>query len=309
MISIPALHLICLSPTTLLSARGSSLHAGGRADSPSDKATRPCLTFHPFSSLILPRPFLPRTQTRTLSPCSLSLCVRTEDRGQAAWQAGGLVCGIVLISTGIWRRKLRYLPAQPLSSKPPLISLLLPLSLSLCLWRLLPSCRLRRQVCEGCRCQLSFSWTTANLSPYLPSVVISSFIPISLSLFPPTSPGLSVNELCVLSLFLFSSLVSGRTCVFFLGREGGGMRTGCYGALIGTLAQRYQGRAGRSAPRSVDSLCPPHHASSAICEQCVKLKTDTPFPPRPGHVCLLQWPEKGQKSMGRQRELYIPSEQ
>ena len=93
------------------------------------------------------------------------------------------------------------------------------------------------------------------------------------------------------------------------GGGGGGGGTGCYGALIGTLAQRYQGRAGRSAPRSVDSLCPPHRASSAICEQCVKLKTDTPFPPRPGHVCLLQRPEKGQKSMGRQRELYIPSEQ
>lgn len=38
-------------------------------------------------------------------------------------------------------------------------------------------------------------------------------------------------------------------------------------------------------------------------------KHNTPFPPRPGGVCLLQWPDKGQKSMGGQRELYIPSEQ
>ena len=118
-------HSSSLHPPLLLSARATRLHAGGRADSPSDKATRPRLTFHPFSSLLLPRPFLPHTQTHTLtlthtsSPGSLSLCVGAEDRGQAAWQAGGLVCGTVLISTGIWRRKPRYLPAQPFSSKPP----------------------------------------------------------------------------------------------------------------------------------------------------------------------------------------------
>ena len=111
----------------------------------------------------------------------------------------------MLISTGVWRPKPRYLPSQPPSSKP-LISLLLPLSLSPCLWRLPPSYRLRRQVCEGCRCQLSFSWTTANLSLYLPSVVISSFIPIAL--FFPTPCHLSVNELCAWSRPLFSSLDS-----------------------------------------------------------------------------------------------------
>lgn len=110
------------SPAPPLSARGTRLQAGGGADSPSDKATRPCLTFHPFSSLILPRPFLIHTHILSFSPPSLSLCVGTEDRGQAARQAGGLVCGTVLISTGIWRRKPRYLPPQPPSSNPPHLS-------------------------------------------------------------------------------------------------------------------------------------------------------------------------------------------
>lgn len=144
---------------------------------PPDLAS-PLIPFHPSRSPSLsPHTY---TQLYTYSPHSLFPCVGTEGRGQAARQAGGLVCGTVLISTGIWRRKPRYLQAP---SSKPLISLPLPLPLPVCLWRLLPSCRLRRQVCEGCRCQLSFSWTAANLSPYLPSVVISSFIPISRSLF------------------------------------------------------------------------------------------------------------------------------
>lgn len=66
---------------------------------------------------------------------------------------------------------------------------------------------------------------------------------------------------------------------------------------------------GRRAPRLAGSLCPLHHASSAICEQCVKRKTDTPFPSWPGGVWLLQRPDKGQKSICRQRELSIPFEQ
>lgn len=162
--------LICLSnphpPTPTGEAR---LQAGRGSVSPSDKATRPRLTFHPSLSPGLSPPTCAWLFAH--SPHSLFLCFGTEGRGQAGRQAGGLVCGTVLISTGIWRRKSRYL--QSPSSKP------LPLRLL----RLLPSCRLRRQVCEGCRCQLSFSWTAANLFSYLPSVVILSLIRISLSLF------------------------------------------------------------------------------------------------------------------------------
>lgn len=155
------------------------------------------------------------------------------------------------------------------------MSLLLPLFLFLCLWRLLPSHRLHRQVCEGCRCQLSFSWTAAKLSPYLPSVVIFSFIPISCSLFPPHFRCLSVNELCVSSPS--SSLASGRR-FFFFSFSFLKMRTVWKRSLARWHSHMYQGRVGRSTPRSAHSLCPLHHASSAICEQCVKSKTDTPFP-------------------------------
>ena len=137
--------------------------------------------------------------------------------------------------------------------------------------------------------------------------LVYSHLSLFLSFPPPSLVYLLMNSVSW-ACFCFPALSQGERVWGFFG-GGGGMRTGCYGALVGTLAQRYQGRAGRSAPRSADSLCPPHHASSAICEQCVKRKTDTPFPPRPGRVCLLQRPEKGQRSMGRQRRLYIPSEQ
>lgn len=180
MISIPTHQLICLHPPPSSPPEEPGCRLAGvpthLQTRPPDLAS-PLIPFHPSRSPSLsPHTY---TQLCTYSPHSLFPCVGTEGRGQAARQAGGLVCGTVLISTGIWRRKPRYLQAP---SSKPLISLL-PLSLSVCLWRLLPSCHLRRQVCEGCRCQLSFSWTAANLSPYLPSVVISSFIPISRSLF------------------------------------------------------------------------------------------------------------------------------
>ena len=222
-------HSSSLHPPLLLSARATRLHAGGRADSPSDKATRPRLTFHPFSSLLLPRPFLPHTQTHTLtlthtsSPGSLSLCVGAEDRGQAAWQVGGLVCGTVLISTGIWRRKPRYLPAQPFSSKPPSSrSFFLFPSLYVsggCFHHAACVARFVKDVAASC---LFHGRLPTSPHIFRPLSFPRLFPSLSLSLFPPTFPGLSVNELCVLSLFLFSSLVSGRTCVgFFLGGAGG----------------------------------------------------------------------------------------
>lgn len=93
---------------------------------------------------------------------TLSFCVGTKRQDQAAREAGGLECGTELISTGIWRRKSQYL-----TPKPPISHFFLSPSL---LWRLPPSCRLHHQVCEGCRCQLSLSWTTANRSSCLLSV-------------------------------------------------------------------------------------------------------------------------------------------
>lgn len=59
------------SSSPFLSARGTRLQAGGGADSPSDKATRPRLTFHPFSFFILPHSYFTHTLTYTHFPCTL----------------------------------------------------------------------------------------------------------------------------------------------------------------------------------------------------------------------------------------------
>lgn len=92
--------------------------------------------------------------------------------------------------------------------------------------------------------------------------------------FPPHFRCLSVNELCVSSPS--SSLASGRR--FFFSFSFLKMRTVWERSLARWHSHMYQGLVGRSTPRSAHSLCPLHHASSAICEQCVKSKTDTPFP-------------------------------
>lgn len=110
----------------------------------------------PFCSL-----YCPGFSSHTFD--TLFFCVSTKRQDQAAKEAGGLGCGTKLISTGIWRRKPRY-PTPPTTPISPFF-----LSPSL-LWRLPPSSRLHHQVCEGCHCQLSLSWTTANLSSCLLSV-------------------------------------------------------------------------------------------------------------------------------------------
>lgn len=109
-----------------LHARRTGLKAGGGADSPSDKATRPLLTFQPISSLTVAQPFLSHNNT----PFTLSLLVGVQGRVQPVRPAGGLVCGTVLISTAVWRRKPRYLlPPPPPSSLPlPISSLSLGVS-------------------------------------------------------------------------------------------------------------------------------------------------------------------------------------
>lgn len=281
MIGVPTLRLICLPSPSRLCSRHRNQAAGG----PERRLTfrRGRRTFHLVSSLSLPLSPSSRTHSRlyTYHPHSLSLSADTGDRGQAVWQAGGLVCGTLLISTGIWRRKQHYLTPQP-TPHPPYFSP--PSSLP-------PS----RYASRGC------FHHAARVARFVKDVAASClfhgrlptypcvFRPLSfprlfpvLSPFSPTSLSLSFNEPRVSSPFLFSALVSGKICLgLFLGR------TGYYGALIGTLAQWYQGRAGQSVPRSEDSLCLPHCASPAICARCVKRDTDTPFPSRPGGKRLL----------------------
>lgn len=112
--------IICLqqTPLCLPDEQGCSL-AGG----PVHLQTRPPDRTLPFT------PHSPSVFLHTLHPyCTHSpfLCASTGSQGQAVRKAGGLVCGAVLISTGIWRRKARYLtpqtPHPSLSSLPPCIS-------------------------------------------------------------------------------------------------------------------------------------------------------------------------------------------
>lgn len=195
-------------PSTPLSAKGIGL-----AGEPTHLQTRPPDLVSPFILFHASRSPNPSSHTFTFSPHALSLCVSTEDRGQAAKQAGGLVCGTVLISTGVLRRKATL---STTTNPLPQTSSSLSLFLSPRLWRLVPSSRLHRQVCEGCRCQLSFSWTAANLSPYRPCVVISLFIPISL-FFPPPAVYLLMNSVSR-ARFCFPALFRGEYVFLFFRR-------------------------------------------------------------------------------------------
>lgn len=187
-------------PSPLLSAKGIGL-----TGEPTHLQTRPPDLISPF--ILFHASHSPNPSS--LSPHALSLCVSPEDRGQAARQAGGLVCGTVLISTGVLRQKATLTTTT--NPPPPnlLISFLLPVSASLevgsitplaspGLWRMsLPAVFFM----DGCQ-PLPVS-----------SVHCHSLVYSHLSLFP-TSCRLSVNELCVSSPFLFSSFVSGRVCFF-----------------------------------------------------------------------------------------------
>lgn len=257
MISIPPRAPTHLSSAPLsssfLSARGTRLQSGGGSDSPSDKATKPCLTFHPFSSLI----FLTHTCIYTFSLHSVSLCVGTESPGQAARQAGGLVCGTMLISTGIWRRKPRYLPPQPPPSPP-----------SLSFFRS-PSLRVSGGCFHHAACVARFVKDVAA------SCLFHGRLPTSSHIFRPLSftrlfPALSLFFCPPPAVYLLMNSVSRARFCFPALSQGEFFFSGCYGALIGTSAQRYQGRAGRVAPRSANSLWPPqHHASSCnLCAVC-----------------------------------------
>lgn len=208
----------------LLSTRTTRLKAGGGADSPSDKATRPGPTF----ILVIPHtpPALPRTHRLGFRP--LSLCVGAEGRGQPVRPAGVLICGTVLISTGVQRRKQRYLPPPP----PPSLFLLFR-SPSLRLSRLLPSRCLRRQICEGCLCQLSFH---GRLPAPLHILRLLSFPRLFPDfIFPSTFRCAWVNKLCLQPV----SVVQPRL------RAGGfffNARSFCLWRTYGTLAQLQQGR-------------------------------------------------------------------
>lgn len=194
-----------------LYARWTRLKAGGGADSPSDKATRPHLTFQPISSLTLPQPFLSHNNT----DFTLSLLVGVQGRGQPVRPAGGLVCGTVLISTAVWRQKPRYLPPPPLLHTSPIPTSSLTFSGRLS--RLLPSCRVHRQVCEGCRCQLSFhGWVPTSLRVYslLPFLCL---FPSLLPFFLTTFHFISINELFILRpYFVFQPHLGEGLCVTFM---------------------------------------------------------------------------------------------
>lgn len=192
--------IICLLQTPLCSP---DVPGCSRAGGPIHLQTRPPDLTLPFI------PHAPSVFLHALNPYSthsLFLCACTRSQGQAVRKAGGLVCGTVLISTGIWRRKARYLTPQTPHPSPSS----LPLCISggcfhhtTCIARF------------GCPCQLSFSWKAASLFPYLPTVVISSFIHISD--YPPPPVYLLMNSVSWVH-FCFPVLSQGASvcCFFFL---------------------------------------------------------------------------------------------
>lgn len=231
-------------------------------------------------------------------------CVSAQDRGQAARQTRGLVCGTVLSSTGVWRQKAWYLLPQSPSRSPKSLSFFLSSFFYVsggCFHHTACVARFVKDVAASC---LFHGRLPSSLHIFRP-LSFSHLFP-SLALF---SPHTSAVYLLMNSVSQAQALALPQGEVFFFPFSFLKMRTVWERSLARWHSHMYQGRVGRSTHRSAHSLCPPHHASSAICEQCVKSKTDTPFPWWLGGVCLLHWPNKGQKSMDRQRKLYIPSEQ
>lgn len=218
LISIPKRKPICLRfphffPPEEPGRQGERTHLQTR---PADLAS-PLIPLHPSQSTALPR-------SLQLLSLSVPVCWR-QRQGQPARPAGVLVCGIVLISTGVWRRRQRYLPPPPPSFKPPMF--LLFRSPSLHLLRLLPSRCLRRQICEGCRCQLSFHgrlptplhiFRLLSFPRLFPALVFSSTFSCS-----------SVNKLCLKPVSVFQPCL--RAGAFFNARHF------CLWHTYGTLAQ------------------------------------------------------------------------
>lgn len=178
LISIPTRLLICLHPPTSFHQRNLAAGwQGSRLTFRQGHQTLPHLSF-----LFIPHSLsAPFCDSPIYSLTSVPLCLGLK-LGQPVRTTGGLVCGIGLISTGVWRQMLRYLLPPPPSLAPSS-----SLHLSWCLSRLLPSCSLRRQVCEGCRCQLSFHGRLPTSLHIFCPLSFPCLFP-SLILFPPHLP-------------------------------------------------------------------------------------------------------------------------
>lgn len=258
---------------------------------------------NPSSSLTLPQLFLEHTNmTLTLRP---PLHVGAKGSGQPVRPMGGLVCGTVLISTGVWRRKPHYLPPPHSfpSRTPPLFLLFRsPLSASLevafhhsaCVARFVKDVAASCLFMDGCQ----------PLSPYS-SIYCHFLIYFQLNFFFSLSTFrcTSVNKLCLFEPFLvFQPCPRTWTSFYFLKFLFPDCHLRC---TQGMLAQPWQGRAEQGAHVLADCLyllTLPQLCS--LWEQCVKSKIlnfpDTPVP-------FAFFSCKGQRSAGRQRELYVPS--
>lgn len=139
--------------------------------------------------------YCPGFSSHTLN--TLFFCVGAKRQDQAAREAGGLVCGTELISTGIWRRKPRYLtPPNPPS--PP--SSCLPLYSGGCLHHAACITRFVKDVAASCRFHGRLPTSPHVFCPFL---IYSHF-----SLYPPPPVNLLMNSASWLFFFLLSGLIS-----------------------------------------------------------------------------------------------------
>lgn len=148
------------------------------------------------------------------------------------------MCGIELISTGIWRRKPQYLTPQTTPSPP---SCCLPLYSGGCLYQAACITRFVKDVAASCRFHGRLPTSPHVFCPFL---IYSHF-----SLYPPPPVNLLMNSASW--MFFFSAIWSHPSEALFTDK-----RDRCLCALI----LSYQGRAGWSAGRSAGSLCLLHHA-------------------------------------------------
>lgn len=141
----------------------------------------------PFCSL-----YCPGFSSHTFD--TLFFCVSTKRQDQAAKEAGGLVCGTKLISTGIWRRKPRY-PTPPTTPISPFF--LSPSYSGGCLHQAACITRFVKDVTASCRFHGRLPTSPHVFCPFL---IYSHF-----SLYPPSPVNLLMNSASFFFCYLFSS--------------------------------------------------------------------------------------------------------